>query len=110
MTTTKEKRNLSSPRATEEQIAAWKQEFEDVYELDADEEYYFYFKRPNRKVISLATTQGRQDPVKFAEVLINNCLIGGNKDVLASNDSVFNGVMTQLDVMIDIAATGIKKL
>lgn len=57
-----------------------------------------YLKTPSRKVISMATSLGSKDPIKFGEIILKNCWLGGDERI-QEEDELFlaaNGVLGDL--------------
>jgi len=57
-----------------------------------------YLKTPSRKVISMATSLGGKDPIKFGEIILKNCWLGGDERI-KDEDELFlaaNGVLGDL--------------
>lgn len=100
--------------ATAEQIAQWKAEHKDVYELyavdpDTKQAHKAYIRNPKRKELSYATQVSKNNPFGMSETILKECWLGGSKEV-CSNDAMFMGVSSQLDEIIQIADASIKKL
>ncbi|MDE5575480.1 MAG: hypothetical protein K2I87_07195 [Bacteroidales bacterium] len=93
---------------TETQIKEWKRKFGKIlcYEVDGEK---IYFKRPDRKVLASASLVAKNDPVEYSEFILNNCFIGGNKELLY-DDSVFLGLMQVIDQFISIKVGELKNL
>lgn len=103
-----EKEVIEIGKATPEQIAMWKAQHGDVYEISV-ENHFGYLKKPDRKVVSYASTVGQTDPMKFNELVIQNCWIAGS-DELKTRDEYFYGVAAQLSILVEVKAAEIKKL
>ena len=54
------------------QIAAWKKKHGDVFAYEADGKTC-YLHRPSRTTIAAASVVGKEDPFKFAEIVLANC-------------------------------------
>lgn len=93
---------------TEKQIEDWKKKHGDVFAYEADD-YACYLKRPDRKTISAAAALGTEDPVKYAEVLLRNCWLGGNAE-LRDEDKYFFGLQKQVGELVEIKTGILKKL
>lgn len=115
-----EKENTAQPaakaigEATPEQIAAWKKQHGDVYEVsaihpDTEQEHKGYLRRPTRPELSYATKVGQSNPLGFNEAIVKSCWLGGSEEI-RTNDALFMGVSGQLDVLIEVAQASIKKL
>lgn len=94
--------------ATPEQIEIWKKQHGDVFQLDVDG-HIAYLKKPSRKVMSMALGAGKNDPIRFGEIILNNCWIEGDRKII-DEDKLFFGAMQQLDQMIEFASSDLKKL
>ena len=57
-----------------------------------------YLKTPSRKVISMATSLGGKDPIKFGEIILKNCWLGGDERIQTDDDLFLaaNGVLGDL--------------
>lgn len=99
---------LEIGKATSDQIALWKAQHGDVYEITVDD-HYGYLKKPDRKVLSYATSVGQSDPMKFNELVLQNCWLGGSPE-LKERDEYFFAVVGQLNVLIEVKQAEIKKL
>ena len=109
-----EKAKKIAGEATAEQIAKWKQEHTDVFELTAahpgtEEEHKGYVRRPKRAELSYATKVGQSNPLGFNDAILNACWLGGSEEI-RKNDAMFMGVSGQLDEIVQIAQASIKKL
>jgi len=68
-----------------------------------------YLKKPNRKALGAAAVVGKADPMKYNEILLNNCWIEGDEKI-KTDDSLFLGVSAQLAELIEIKEASLKKL
>jgi len=71
----------------QEQIDAWKKQHGEVKALIIDG-HIGYLKKPDRKTLGYASTVGSKDPIKFNEIILNNCWLGGSEDI-KTDDSLF---------------------
>jgi hypothetical protein len=71
--------------ATESQIKQWKAKYGEVHEvcveIEADQEAFAYFKKPDRRVLALAAKFIENDPIKAGDVLFENCWVGGDEQI-----------------------------
>ncbi len=111
-----ETKNITiSGQATPEQIAEWKKTapFGSVYELTVEvpdkETKKCYLKHADRKILGCASVEGGLDPIKFNEIIINNCWLGGDEEI-RTNDEYFLACGKQLDVVLKTGSAVIKKL
>lgn len=68
----------------------------------------FIFREPNRAELKAATKMGMNDPLAGSEVIIENCLVFGNRELLEKT-GVFLAVSEHLDVIIGKKVSAIKK-
>jgi hypothetical protein len=94
--------------ATAEQIQHWKQQHGDVYALQVDN-HICYLKKPDRRVLSMAVSLGSKDPMKFNEVLLENCWLGGS-EAIKTNDELFIAAGGQLGDLIEVKQAELKKI
>ncbi len=69
------------------QIDEWKAKHGDVFKIEVDG-HEAYLKKPDRKTLSYATTIATKDPLKFNEILLNGCWLGGD-ELIKTDDSLF---------------------
>lgn len=106
MDKTNEKQGISPA-----QIEAWKQQYgpDAVYEYTTSDGLKGYFRRPDRRVISLAVSSGQTDPMRVNEVLATNCWLGGD-EAIRTEDRYFLGLVDVLGGLIDKVAGELKKV
>ncbi len=92
----------------EEQIALWKRKHGDVFLVEIDDKTA-YLRKPDRKALSAASILGKTDPLKYNEILLNNCWLAGDEEI-KTDDSLFLGVSAKLAEIIEIKDAEIKKL
>jgi hypothetical protein len=97
-----------SSQATPEQIANWKKKHGDIYAFETEGKVC-YLRTPERKFLSAAAVVGKTDPLKYNEVLLNNCWLGGD-EAIKTNDKYFLGISGKLSELIEIAEGELKKL
>lgn len=94
--------------ATEKQIEDWKAKHKDVYQISVDGRTC-YLRKPNRKELSYASMAGKNDPLKFNEVILNQCWLGGDEEI-KTDDELFLGVSAQIATLVEVKEAEIKKL
>lgn len=92
----------------EQKVAAWKEAYGEVFKLEV-EGHVAYLKKPTRKALSAAAVIGKTDPMKYNEVLLNNCWIEGD-EAIKTDDALFLGASAQLAELIEIKEATLKKL
>lgn len=93
---------------TPEQIAEWKEKYGSVYEIEVDGKKC-YLHKPSRKTLSAATIAAQRDPLKYNEVVLNNCWIAGDAEI-KTDDALYLGVSGQLSEIVEIKEASLKKL
>lgn len=94
-------------QATPEQIEAWKLQFGTVKEVEIDG-HVCYLRLPDRKILGMASALG-SDPIKFNELLLANCWLGGS-EAIKTNDELFFGVSQVLGELVTFKTAKIKNL
>jgi hypothetical protein len=94
--------------ATVEQVAEWKAKYKKVHEIEVDG-HVGYLKSPGRRELSHATTVGGSDPIRFNEILLGDCWLGGS-DAIKSEDELFLGASAVLGSIVTVATATIKNL
>ena len=95
-------------KTIEQKITEWKAKHGDVFQVEVDGRVA-YLKRPDRKVLGAAAVTGKSDPMKYNEVILNNCWLEGDEEI-RTNDPMFLGVSAQLAEIIEIKEATLKKL
>ncbi|MGM9774898.1 MAG: hypothetical protein ACI3Y2_06835 [Candidatus Egerieousia sp.] len=97
---------------TKEQLKAWKAKYgaDKIFEVKSGDKKAVLHK-PTRHDLSFATAGSSQgkDPVKFTEVLLKQCWIDGDREIL-EDDEHFLGVMPVLQALSEVKEAEIKKL
>lgn len=96
-------------KTTKEQIAEWKEKYGKIYQLTAEDGSTCVIRKPDRKVLSHATAIAGNDPIKFNEIVLNDCWLGGDED-MREDDAKFMAISGQLGGIIEIAEVELKKL
>lgn len=98
-------------KTTEEmtsKIEEWKKKYGDIFCYEADGKSC-YLRRPSRNTISAASVVGKDDPFKFAEIIIANCWLGGEEE-LRVEDKYFMGLSQKVSDLVEIKVGALKKL
>lgn len=94
-------------KASAEQIAQWKKEYGQIFEITADNKVC-YLRKPSRQILGYAMTQYKQ-PLKMTETLLNNCFIGGCED-FKTDDDLFMGINLRIEELISVKQVELAKL
>lgn len=95
-------------KVTKEEIAEWKKKHGDVFHISVEGKEG-YFKKPDRKVLGLASAYAQKSPLKFGETIITNCWLGGDEELI-SNDDYFLSVNSVVDQLVEVKEVEVKKL
>ena len=95
-------------KATVEQIEEWKKKPGDVFQVTVEGKTA-YLHKPDRKALGAAAVIGKSDPMKYNEILLNNCWIAGDEEI-KKDDALFLGVSAKLADLIEVKEAELKKL
>ena len=97
---------------TPEQVAQWKQKHGKVLRIDVvdgDEMHVGYFHRPRLETMTAVTKVAKTDEIKSAEVMFDNCWLGGSSQ--PREDAIlFLEVTKKLGDMFNSCLSSIKNL
>ena len=93
---------------TKQQIQEWKKQYGDVYVLNIEDKKA-YLRTPDRQTLSYASTLATKDPLKFNEVVLNNCWLGGDEEI-KTDDTLFLAASSKLPDLIQIKEATLEKL
>ena len=96
-------------KPTKEQIKEWKAKYGTVYQLTAEDGSNCIIRKPDRKVLSHATAVAGSDPIKFNEVVLNDCWIDGDEE-MKTDDAKFLAISGKLGEIIELAEVELKEL
>ena len=97
---------------TGEQINRWKAARRRVIRIDVtdgEELHVAYFKRPSLETMSAVTKVGKSDEVKGAQVLYDNCFLGGDAEI-REDALLFMAASAQLGNMLTSCLGSLKNL
>jgi len=97
---------------TEAQVTKWKAVHKKVYRIDVvdgDDLHVGYFHRPSLQTMSAVTKVAKTDEVKSAEVLYDNCWLGGSAE-MRTDAILFLAATTQLGKVMSGAMGSLKNL
>ncbi len=96
-------------KATEDQIAEWKKQFDSVIKIEIPEaKKACYLRSVDRKIMSYIS-QLSSDPIKYNESLLEQCWLAGDEEI-KTKDSLFMSIMGDLAELIDFHETELTKL
>lgn len=95
-------------KVTTQQIAEWKKKHGDIFKITVDGKEA-YLHKPDRKTLGYATSLASNEPLKFNEVLLNNCWLGGDTEI-KTDDTLFLSASSKLAELIEIKNAELVKL
>lgn len=104
----KKEEKVLSGQATPEQIAMWKKQHIDVFEV-VSRDKVCYLKRPDRNTLRAVDAVSESDYLRGDEVVIENCWLGGDPEI-KTNDVYFLEAIQTLKEIMDYGRAEIKKL
>ena len=66
-------------------------------------------KRPDRQTLKVAEAVGKEDAMRYSEIVLENCWLGGDEEI-KTNDLYFLEVLPTLEELVDYGRAEIKKL
>jgi hypothetical protein len=83
-----------------DQIAEWKKKYGSVFGIKV-EDHICYLRKPDRKILGAASVAAKINPLKFNEVILNNCFLGGS-EAIKTDDELFLGASSVLADIIQV--------
>lgn len=97
---------------TEETIQMWRAKYRKISEViieDGDDKFVCYFRRPDMDTMSAVTKLSKTDEVKAANILFDNCWLGG--DQMIKEDAVLKmSAISQLNKIMTVQTVTLKNL
>lgn len=91
--------SLLTGQATAEQIEVWKKKYGKVVAIIIDG-HICYLRKPDRRILGYASSVGAKDPIKFNELMLANCWLGGS-EAIKTDDDLFLGASGKLAELIE---------
>lgn len=99
--------------ATKEQIAEWKAKFGTVNKITVKDaacgDKVCYLRNPSRKALGYASQAGKDNPMKFNEVILNECWLAGDEEI-RTDDTLFLSVSGKIAELIEVKEAELEKL
>jgi hypothetical protein len=93
---------------TKEQIAEWKAKYGSIFCISVEGKKC-YLKKPGRKALGYASMAGRENPLKFNEILLNDCWLGGDEEI-KTDDDLFLSISSKIGEIIEVKEAELVKL
>ncbi|MGL4908839.1 MAG: hypothetical protein ACRC3G_05860 [Bacteroidales bacterium] len=95
-----------------DQIEAWKKKYKKVSRVQVNDEgdlYAAYFRRPDMATMAAVSKIGKTDEIKAAEVLFENCWLGGAM-AIKEEAMLKLAAIGQLNVLMSVVTASLKNL
>jgi hypothetical protein len=93
---------------SKDQLAEWKARYGNIYKITVEDKVC-YLRKPSRKALGYASAVGKTNPIKFNEILLNDCWLGGD-EVIKTDDNLFLSASAKLAELIDVKEAELEKL
>ncbi len=90
-------------------VADLKRKHGEIYVLNFEDGKKCYLKTPDRKTLKFAATIAQSNPLEYAEVILNNCFVGGDEDI-KTNNAYFLSATSKIEQLIEVKQSELKKL
>ncbi len=95
-------------KIAKEKIEEWKRKYGEVFEVKI-EGLVGYIRKPDRATLSAAAALGQADGVKYSEIMVTNCWLGGD-DKMKEDDECFFALATRVAELFKVKESTLKKL
>lgn len=100
-------------KVSEQQIAEWKDKHGTISKITVFDKKagnkVCYLKNPSRQALGYASMAGKGNPLKFNEMILNDCWLGGDEEI-KTNDTLFLSVSAKISELIDVKEAELEKL
>jgi len=93
---------------TKEQIADFKAKHGEIFKIKVDGKSCL-LRKPNRKELGYASVAGKENPLKFNEVILNSCWLAGDEEI-RTNDTLFLSASAKIAEIIEVKEAELEKL
>ena len=94
-------------QVSQDQLDKWKKEVGHVWEVTI-EESVCYLKKASRATLRAALTFLEKDKIKYMEIIVENCWLGGDENI-KKEDDYFYGLMGVVPKLVEAKDAVIKK-
>ena len=100
---------MAKTELTKEKITELKKKHGELWLISFQDGKEVVVKKPSRQILKLAMSKGQTDPLGFAEVILQNCIVAGDEEI-AKDDDYFLSAAGQLEEVMAVKDSEIKKL
>jgi hypothetical protein len=94
---------------SKEQIDGFKKKHGEVFKISVESGESCLLRKPNRKELSYASMAGKNDPLKFNEMILNACWLAGD-EAIKSDDTLFLSASAKIADIIEVKQAELEKL
>jgi hypothetical protein len=95
-------------KVTPEQIEEWKKKHGAVYEFSSEGKVC-YLRKPSRDILRAANVGSGEDTIKWNEIIVKNCFLGGD-EMFLTDDDYFFGLSKMLTELVETKKVELKKI
>ena len=100
-------------KVSQEQINEWKAKYGEIVKITVKDEVNgdkcCYLHKPTRKTLSYASVAGKNDALKFNEIVLRDCWLAGDEEI-KTDDTLFISASAKLADLIDVKEAELEKL
>ena len=93
---------------SQKQINAWKEEHGEIFRFDVGDKVCF-LRTPTRKALSFAAVAAQTDPMKYNEVILEDCWLAGDEEIKTDN-GLFLSISAYIPSLVEIREVKMAKL
>lgn len=93
---------------TKERIAELKAQHGEIFKITVEGKSCL-LRKPTRKELSYASVAGKDNPLKFNEVILNACWLDGDEEI-RTDDTLFLSVSAKIAELIEVKQAELEKL
>ena len=95
-------------KLSQEEIAKLKNQHGEIFALKVGNSIC-YLRKPTRKSLGYASVAGKDNPLKFNEVILNDCFLAGD-ETIKTDDTKFLSASSKLSEIIEVVDAELEKL
>jgi hypothetical protein len=95
-------------KPSKEQIEQWKKEHGELFHYQVGEKFAI-LKKPSRKTISYASVAAQTDPMKYNDIILQDCWVAGDEEI-KTDTGLFLSISAKLSELVGIVEVEVVKL
>lgn len=93
---------------SQEQLESWKRQWKDVFQVTVDG-HVAYLRKPDRKILSYASSLKVNSPIDYMEALVDGCWLGGS-ELMRDDDDYFLPLIQKAEELVALKTAELVKL